>query len=63
MTIDEAVSILNSKRHQGYSGWRVVGNQDLPEFTYVGGKHSHDDYWASEAIAIAEWYITGSKEL
>lgn len=50
MTLTEAVAILNDYGHHGHSEWHVDGE------AFVSGKHRHDFYLPSDAIAIAGWY-------
>lgn len=49
MTIEDAVRILNEKRHHGHSKWYVSGE-------FVCGDDQYEFFTHFEAIAIAEKY-------
>jgi hypothetical protein len=60
MTLEEAVVILNERRHHGHSNWYIsVGYQND---NLVFGKDEYEFFEPFEAVAIAEKYASQLKE-
>ena len=55
MTIDEAVAILNERRHHGHQGWYVSGPPG--EHQLVFGEDRYEWFEPFEVVAIAEKYV------
>ncbi len=53
MTIDEAVKVLNERKHDGVSSWKLHGE---PPHQWVGSPNRYPTYSPITAIAIAEKY-------
>jgi hypothetical protein len=52
-TLEDAVKILNERRHHGHSNWYVCGQGDD---ALVRGEDQYEVFEPFEAIAIAEKY-------
>jgi hypothetical protein len=54
VTLEEAVAILNARKHRGHSSWYVSGS--VSSDAMVFGKDQYETFEPFEAIAIAEKY-------
>ena len=59
--LQDAVKILNERRHHGHSGWCLFGESD--DNWLVRGKDQYEFFEPFEAIAIAEKYESEAKNL
>lgn len=55
LTLEQAVGVLNERRHQGFAAWQVMTNGDVG----IGEPDEYLDYEFDpfEAIAVAEKYL------
>jgi hypothetical protein len=62
MTLEEAVEILNDRRHHGHSGWYICPGA-REDHSLVLGKDQYEGFNPFEAVAIAEKYISKFTEM
>jgi hypothetical protein len=59
MSLEDAVQLLNDRRHNGHSHWYIEG--DIAGDRLVRGEDYYEAFTPFEAVAIAEKYASMTK--